>query len=234
MKTLFFFTYCFVSLISFGWAQGDFSYQHGYRENILLDQDIVSGGYYVDPSKNIEGHPYFESRNFENGEIKINGLIYKEVPLLYDIWNDEILTFQPVHKKKILVRADKVQEFAIGEKDPKKFIRIADNPGYSHHKNGIYELIVEGKVNLLAKHYKQTKDKRDVSKFSDVFYEKTDYFLKKGADIQLIRKKKQAREFLEMEKKPFKDVFKGQRISFKSERGDYLEKLVEHHNTQRP
>lgn len=234
MKTAFFIASCLTSFISFGWAQGDFSYQPAYRENIILDQDIVTGGYYVDPSKNIEGHPYFESRNFENGEIEINGLVYREVPLLYDIWNDEILTFQPVHKKKILVRADKVQGFAIGEDQPKRFIRIPENPGYNFHKNGIYELVKKGEVSLLAKHYKQTKDKRDVSKFSDVFYEKRDYFLKKDTELQLIRTKKQAREFLNLDKKAFREVFKGQRISFRSERERYLSKLVDHYNGKQP
>lgn len=232
MRTLFFYIYFHVTLISFGFAQGEFSYQHAYRENILLDQEIVTGGYYVDPAKNIEGHPYFRDRNFENGKIKINDLLYEEVPLLYDIWKDEILTFQPIYKKKILVRADKVQEFIIGEKDAKKFVRIAENPRYSFHRNGLYELISEGKVSLLAKHYKQTKDTRDVSKFSDVFYEKTDYFLKKGDELQLIRKKKQAREFLDMDKKAFKDVFKSQRISFKDQREAYLLKLVSGYNSR--
>ncbi|MBW3467142.1 hypothetical protein [Arthrospiribacter ruber] len=232
MKSLFFYFLAFLIYAPSVYSQGDFAYQQPYRENILLDQEIVSGGYYVDPSKNIEGHPYFEYRSFELGQITINGLQYKDVPLLYDIWNDELLTFQPVYKKKILIRADKIDEFQLANK--RHFIRVDENPGYIHHRNGIYELLEEGKINLLAKHFKRTKDKRDVSKFSDVFYEKTDYFLRKGDDIEVIRRKKQAREFLDMDKKDFRHAIRGERLSFKSQREDFLKRLVQYINQEKP
>ncbi|EPA00590.1 hypothetical protein A33Q_0063 [Indibacter alkaliphilus LW1] len=230
MKTIFFSLIFLILTISFGYAQGDFSYQATYRENILLDQEVVSGGYYVDPAKNIEGHPYFDLRNFEKGNIQINGMLYTEVPLLYDIWQDEVLTFQPIHSKKILIRADKVEQFILEHTPKRIFIRLDENPGYTFHRNGYYELLAGEELQLLTKHYKQTKANRDNLSYTDVFYEKSDFFLKKGNEIQLIRKRKQARDFLGLDNKALRDIFKGKNLRFKADKKAYLSVLVEYIN----
>jgi len=201
-----------------------------YRENIPLDQEIISGGYFVDPPKTYEGHPYFFTKNFESSQITVNGLTYKEVPLLYNIWKDEVLTFQPVHKQKILIRADKVDQFILELEKPVSFIRVQENPKYSHHGNGIYELYVEGKANVLIKHRKQTKSKREVGIYSHEFYEIEDYFIQKPGGILQVTAKKQAVDFLGLDKKEVRRLSRGTKLHFRSDKAGYLAFLVSLYN----
>ncbi|MFD2202099.1 hypothetical protein [Shivajiella indica] len=217
------FSFC-LSLSSQG--QSDNTLEKKYRSNIPFDQEIVSGGYFVDPPKEFEGHPYFETKNFESGQITINGLTYSEVPLLYNIWKDEVLTFQPIHKQKILIRADKIDGFTIFFNTPTNFIRLTENPGYSNHGNGIYELVIKGKANLLIKHRKQTKSKREISKFSDEFYEQADFFIEKEKKIIQITSKKQAFEFLQLDKKKLRNPIRQRGLDFRRDKRSFLSYLT--------
>jgi hypothetical protein len=54
--------------------------------------------------------------------------------LLYNTFSDEIITFHPVHKQKTLIKTDKIDAFDLPEN--RRFIRIDENPGYSHHGKG--------------------------------------------------------------------------------------------------
>ena len=230
MRILFF--SCLFSLC-FSWpTQGQTvnALEKNYRSNIPLDQEIVSGGYFVDPPKEFEGHPYFETKTFESGQITINGLTYTDVPLLYNIWKDEVLTFQPIHKQKILIRADKINEFTIYLNSPTRFMRLDKNPGYTHHGNGIYELVIDGKASLLVKHRKQTKSKREISKFREEFYQQADFFIKKEGNTVQITNKKQAFDFLQLDKKELRNSIRQNGLDFRRDRRSFLSYLTTIHN----
>lgn len=201
-----------------------------YKANIPLHQDIVSGGYYVDPPKNLEGDPYFKSRNFENSNITINGLQYDSVPILYSIYEDEVLTFQPVHFQKIIIRADKIDEFTLFMDETHNFIRIEMNENYLYHRNGIYELHVDGDAQLIEKHYKLTKSTRDLSKFVGEFYDRNDYFIVKSGKIHSIKRKKQAFDVLELNRKETRSLLRSKGINFRGNRKEFLVLLTETHN----
>ncbi len=232
MKSVFFFFLVTTKFYSVSFGQSQLNFKDLYQNNIPLFQDIVSGGYYVDQAKYIEGHPYFESRNLESGLLTINGITYQDVPLSYNIFTDELITFQPIHKQKILIRSDKINAFEIKIDRLYHFVLIANNPDYLHHNNGIYELLESGQANLLCKHYKMTKDKRELSIYSDVFYEKSDYFLQKNDKIMLIKKPKQAFKFLELDRKTLKSRLRENDLNFRNNPATYLGFLTKEFNQQ--
>jgi hypothetical protein len=210
-------------------AQSEKQLADVYKTNIPLHQEIVSGGYYVDPPQSIEGDPYFLSKNFEYGSVTINGLKYLEVPLLYNTFSDEIITFHPVHKQKTLIKTDKIDAFDLPEN--RRFIRIDENPGYSHHGKGFYELVEEGgKANLLCKHYKTTKAKREISKYNSSFEEKFDFLIQKGNQIQEIKSKGQAISFLQLNKKEMKKEAKKENLNYRNNPKQFLSFLVKNYN----
>lgn len=201
-----------------------------YKANIPLHQDIVSGGYYVDPPKNLEGDPYFKSRNFENTNITINGIQYDSVPIMYSIYEDEVLTFQPVHFQKIIIRADKIDEFTLFLDEPHNFVRLQTNENYFYHRNGIYEIHVNGKAKLLEKHVKQIKSKNELSKFVGEFYARNDFFIVKGDEAHAIKKKKQAFDVLELNRKQTRALLRSKNLNFRTDRKKFLKLLTETYN----
>lgn len=220
----------FFPIINEIFAQAGADMETNYRNNITLDQEVISGGYFVDPPKEYEGHPYFITRNFESSEITINGLNYKEVPLLYNIWEDQVLTFHPIHKQKILIKSDKINSFTLQLGTTVSFVRVENNPSYNHHGSGIYESLGEGPVRLLIKHRKLTRSKREVSVFSKEFYEEQDYFLKKNGEILKVANRKQAIDFLALDKKAVKRLSRTSNLYFRTDKKDYLFLLVSLYN----
>ena len=58
-----------------------------------------------------KGHPFFQVVNFINGNINLDGMLFHDVPMLYDIVKDQLIIqdFQKVYK--INLPADKIREF---------------------------------------------------------------------------------------------------------------------------
>ncbi len=224
---IFIFQFSIVSL-----AQSGLNYEDLYLKNIPLFQDIVSGGYYVDPPKEIEGHPHLESRNLETGKLTINGITYNGVPLSYNIFTDELITFQPVHNQKILIRSDKINSFEINLKDNRQFVLVKDNPSYTQHKNGIYELLETGEAKLLRKHYKLTKAKREVGNYTAEFYGKSDFLIQNGGKLEVINKPRQAFKFLDLDKKAIKSRIRKNSLNFRNDPESYLGFLIQEYNQE--
>lgn len=229
MKSYFFLIIAGICTVSNLQAQSSKELTEAYQSNIPLHQEIVSGGYYVDPPQNIEGYPYFKSKNFEYGSLTINGLTYENVPLLYNIYSDEVVTFHPVHKQKTLIKTEKIDGFILP--DEIRFVRIMENPEYSHHGKGFYELVEEGEeANLLCKHFKTTKAKREMTQYSSIFLEKSDFLIQKGDQIIQVKNKGQAIDFLSLEKKLINQSAKEKSLNYRNDRRRYLSFLVEFYN----
>jgi hypothetical protein len=225
---LFFLTFCFqLSAQSLPAALAT-----SYKNIIPLHQEIISGGYYGEPPRDIEGHPYFEFKSFENGKITINGITYEDVPLTYNIFNDNVLTFQPIHNQKILIRHDKINSFELAPSSIYRFVRIEENPGYGYHRNGIYEVLESGPAQLLAKHYKLTKPKRELGRFVSEYYDNKDLFIHKADKLNLIKKKKQAYEALDLDKKELKSTLAEQGIRYSDSPEKFILFLVQTYNAK--
>jgi len=228
MKSYFFLIILSLCIVSNLQAQSSKDLAEAYKSNIPLHQEIVSGGYYVDPPQSIEGDPYFKTKNFKYGTISINGLSYENIPLLYNIYTDQIVTFHPLHKQKTLIKTEKIDGFVFLDKS--RFVRINENPEYIHHKNGFYELEKEGNANLLVKYFKTAKPNMQISKYSSTFTEKSDFFIQKSNSMHLVKSRGKSIWFLGLDKKEIKRSTKERGLNFKNDRRAYLSFLVESYN----
>jgi uncharacterized membrane protein len=234
MKILFFLILGSLFLHATAVAQAQSDLERAYLSKIPFHQEVISGGYYVDPPPNIQGNPYFQTKSFEKGTITINGLTYESVPLLYNIQKDQIITFHPVHSQKILLNSEKINAFILFIPEKSLFVQIENNDSYPQHNNGFYELVKDGNAQLLCKHYKTKSTKKEVGKYSGYFTENSDYLLKKNDQIIVVKKRKQAFEFLGLEKKTILKELKKNQIYFRGNQRTFLGFLTEIHNQQFP
>lgn len=210
----------FVSSAKAQVASDSLKFLASYKQEIPYFQELITGGQYAEALKTIEGHPFYFSRQFENGSLQINGITYPQVPLLYDSYRDQVLTFHPIYNQKILINPEKVDQFRLANGDRFRFFE--GNKGYLYHLNGLYKVLNDGEVLALVKEYKTTKDKNDISKYTDVFVEKAEYFLWKEGAFFKINKANQIPEILDTDKKELKRAMKKQGIRFKAEPEKYL------------
>lgn len=196
-----------------------------YKDQLPYFQELITGGQYQEPSRLIEGDPYFFSRQFESGSLTINGITYPEVPLLYDVYMDQVVTFHPVFKQKILIKPEKIDAFTLANEA--NFSHYAGNESYLRNGNGVYQVLAKGEFTALAKHFKTTKSKRELSKYDEIYVDKSDFFLWKSGVFYPVHKGSQAIEILGLEKKQVKKELRANRLNFNQDPEDFLKFLVQ-------
>jgi hypothetical protein len=205
-------------------AGRDLPFLSAYQEEIPYFQELITGGQYAAPSARIKGDPYFVTRQFEAGTLRINGISYPQVPLVYDIVRDQLVTFHPIFNQKILIKPEKIDGFEWS--DGKLFRFFPGNESFLHHGNGIYQVLGQGKAIALAKRYKITRSLRDISRYDAEYIEKKDYFLWKDGVFSPIKKSSQAITALQLNAKALKKELKSKGLQFNKSPEAFLNYLV--------
>lgn len=225
MLKIYFFTPFLLFFISaassFGQTQ---TYLSLYKEQLPYFQELITGGQYEEPPRNYEGDPYYLDRTFGDGVLSINKIKYTEVPLIYDESGDVVITFHPIHRQKILINSDKIEEFQL--KDGSLFRKFEGNDSYFHHNNGFYKVLEDGEIKVLIKYYKLKDPIKETGKYTHRFVEKIDYFYWNDNEFVLIRKKKQAIKSLGLSKREVKKNFKDKSLYFSMDRQKYILELA--------
>lgn len=196
-----------------------------YHEQLPYFQELITGGQYAEASRLIQGDPYRYSRQFEEGSLKINGVYYPGVPLLYDVFRDQVVTFHPIFNQKILIKPEKIESFSLANGE--RYQYVPGNSSYLHQGNGIYKLLTDGEVLALVKHYKTTKELRELSRFDQEYVEKTDYFIYRNDTFYGISRAKDAYLALEVEPKVIKKKVKEAGANFRQNPEKFLQVLIQ-------
>jgi hypothetical protein len=213
-------------LLIFGWSAKaqeipeQESYLSLYQEQLPFFQELISGGLYAESPRNFDGHPFYQTRVFGNGVLRINEVNYEEVPLLYDSQADWVITFHPIHKQKILIKSEKVDQFEL--QDGAEFRNLKGNESYTHHRNGFYEIISDGEIKVLAKHYKELKPVKELGEFTKEFVTYKDLFFWFDGKFESVSRKSQAIKLLGLENKEAKKALKSNGLDFKRNMGQSL------------
>lgn len=196
-----------------------------YQEELPFFQELITGAQYPEPPRNYDGFPFLETRSFENGGLTINRIFYPEVPLLYDIRFDQVITFHPIFSQKLLINPAKVDGFVLANGN--EFKKLKGNEDYLYDKNGFYEIIADGPFALVSKHYKVDKPARELGEYVGYYLEYEDFFLVKDDQFFPIRNKKDAIKRLQIEKKAIRENLTKKGIYFNQNRRKYLIALLE-------
>jgi len=130
-------------------------------------------------------HPYFLNEDIHIGSIYYDGIFYDNVPLMYDILNDNVITLQYVKDSSIQYRSifkidlfrDRTGSFSIPGHD---FVKIEADSNTGKMKSGFYELLYNGKAKVVVRRTKVYAEeiKRELERRYDS--SSTYYILKKG------------------------------------------------------
>ena len=215
----------FVSNTLFSQIAGEkLLYISEYRDQIAYFQELITGGQYAEPSPLIKGDPFYYSRYFESGSLRINGITYPSVPLMYDSYRDQLVTFHPIFNQKILIKPEKIDGFLLANGE--EFRYFPGNESYFRNVNGIYQVIGTGKAIALAKRYKTTKSLREMSRFDEEYLEKVEFFIFHESVFFPVKKASDGYLALGFEPKVIKKEIKSKALSFKQNPESFLNFLV--------
>jgi hypothetical protein len=178
---------CFGYEVSFGQTQIENNSQQlaikntisRYYKSLGEQSGIYRGpGYTGYPYQLSNGHQFFESPNLTQGTIFYDGMLYKDIPMWYDLVKDQVVVQTIDSLSMISLHNERIDYFSmLGH----VFKKIVQDPSNSNSlTTGFYDHIYIGKTEVLVRRYKGTLE--DVSPdgiFTKILKQKNEIYLKK-------------------------------------------------------
>lgn len=177
----------------------------------------------------VAGSPYAQEHFMNGSVIQNDSIIYKQIPLKYNIYNDQIL-----------FKHNDGMEFYLAAPEKFKEIRIAgqryiyrDFLKGNKKTNGYYELLEEGKISLLKKELIVLKEAQQAKAYKDpeparFIMKPTEYYLlKDGNKIFAVKNEKHLLTLLD-HKEELKAFIKKNKL--KTRKAEDLIRIISHYN----
>ena len=144
---------------------------------------LYSGHEYLPYERTIKGNALYplDAETWASGEVTYDGLLYKGVPMMYDIYKDALVVLLYNHFSMYTLLNERVHDFTFSGHH---FVRVVadsltnDKSGIS---TGFYDQLYGGKVEVLAKRIKTIQNSTNIAiSLETYFIAKTEYYVRKG------------------------------------------------------
>ncbi|AUP81469.1 hypothetical protein [Flavivirga eckloniae] len=200
----------------------------------VSNTSLLNGINFKEEYRTIEdNNQYFLTKQFLPGNVVYDGQSYYDIPMKYDIHNNELiirLTDEKGHYLVIQLTKKHIENFKI---DNHKFINAdqlkLDIPVFS--REGFYEVLFHNSNLSLFKKHIRDKRERLGDKFSYIeFVYKSKFLIKHNNKISNIRSKKDLIRLLPEQKKAINAFYDKNRVLRKSNYDTFLINLLKHLN----
>ncbi|MFI5185249.1 MAG: hypothetical protein ACHQF0_00835 [Chitinophagales bacterium] len=175
---------------------------------IIKTSGLYTGSQYVRDYYNVKGHPFFQTDSLEKGDVFYNGVLYRNVNLLYDLSHDNVITEYSGDTKIVLI-PEKTDYFILSSHF---FERQADPLTAGE---GFYDLLLNDEIKILAKRVKRLNTYSGSPGSIPFFMEIDNYFLYKDSSYHSVNNKKELLEALKNKKAELKDFISKNKPDFK-------------------
>jgi hypothetical protein len=147
---------------------------------------------------------------FEDGTINYDNRVYYHVPLLYNVERD-LLQSRVNSSTPYSLLSDRVVDFdMLG----RHFIRFIPEKNNKIMMPGFYGVLYNGKIEVMGRYQKTVQSQATNVSTINVFYPKTNYFVKKGAAYYNVNSKSKFLDALADKKKELQQFIKENKIDF--------------------
>jgi len=191
-----------------------------------LYNGIEYNGY--DP-KIIGNANFMDVTDLNKGTVMYDGYSYKNVDMLYDIYQDELIIQLYQSFLKINLITEKVESFDLLGRH---FINIKNNPAIATSlKTGFYDELYGGKIQVLAKHTKSIQRKYEISGSIDSYFSPSvDYYLFKNGEYYSVNSQGAFLSALKDKKKDIQQFIKANKIKFKKTQEESMVKIAAYYD----
>jgi hypothetical protein len=197
-----------------------------YHAFVNPDIELYRGPLYIEYAYTIkDGNPYFDE-SIIKGTIIYNGLLYTNIPLLYDEVQDNVVIKDPYEIWMIALDRDHVDSFAIPHH---QFIRLSDTLNSSAPRPGFYEQLYRGdNLRLLRR---ESKTIQQQSSWQAISFEKytvtsTSYYLKKGDTYHAVNNKGSLLSALKDRKADVRKFIRSNHLNIRKDKQNSLVKVI--------
>lgn len=184
--------------------------------NTAIDQQshLYNGPEYEYYDPIIKGNAYvFDNKSFTPGAVKYGDVIYRDIPMLYDLNKDIVVSLLYNHFTKFSLLSERVAEFWLLNHH---FIRInADSTGKAGLTTGFYDQLYRGKkIGIIVKRAKSIQSTASSNTVESFFRETRDYYVTRGNSYFSFSGKGGLLDIFKDKKKELKQYIKANNIDF--------------------
>lgn len=165
----------------------------------------------------LEGLAYYKEDKFDKkGWVNYDGFNFENVPLLYDLYKDLLVSLLPNGVTKYSLLSEKITAFEIHNH---YFVRLdadqlAQKPPF---QTGFFEVLYDGKNKIFAKRYNVLQETAGTQALKRYFIPKNAYYLKKGETYSVFTSERTFLNLFKERKKELQRYLKDNKIKFKQD-----------------
>jgi hypothetical protein len=197
-----------------------------YTASIQQQSRLYNGSDYIVYLSRDDEHPYFKMDDWVYGSIVYWNELYENVPLLYDIHNDLIIT-EHIRGNPLKLISEKVERFTLLEHT---FVRL-NRDEQNKISDGFYDRLYDGESKVYARHSKAFRETLEPQKIIHHFDENTRYYLVKDGIFNVVKSKRSVLGVLRDQKQNVKNFIRKNRISFHNNRETAIVRITEFYDT---
>jgi hypothetical protein len=175
------------------------------------------------PNDTDQGTPYFGTDEFMEGTILYDDIFFENIPLLYDVVHDKVITSLSTSTNKLELISDKVKYF---ELSGHRFIPLNVPENGSQIQIGFVELLHEGKIKLYVKWKKERKKITESGEMQIRYDDQNRIYINKNDKILPIKTKSSLVHALEDKKKEVLKFIRENRLDFNNHKLESCLKII--------
>ena len=197
-----------------------------YHNYMVPETHLFRGNEYVAYVQTLkEGYPYFGENSRRKGMVAYNKIIYGDIYLYYDLVTQEVVINDFYDVFKIALYNELVDSFSI---ENHFFIHLRDSLNPTAPRNGFYERLYNGHIQLLKKEKKEIQEDLYSSNVVLRFIHGADsaYYLKIGDAYHPVNNNRSLQNALKDHRKELKKFLRTQQLSMRRAREITLIKVT--------
>jgi hypothetical protein len=197
-----------------------------YTESIQHQSRLFNGSDYIVYLPENDEHPYFKTDDWAFGSVTYWDETYDNVPLLYDLSNDQVIA-EHEGGSPIKLVTEKIEGFTILDHTFRRLKQDDKNK----ISEGFYDELYNGKLKVYAKHTKSFQESIETTKIIPRYDAHTRYYILKDGIYYGVKKKSSILDVFSDRKQDVKDFIRKNRIRFKHHHESAIVQIAEFYDT---
>ncbi len=173
------------------------------------------------------GHPFFLTGDFQTGRVVYENVLYENVPLLYDIVQDELILEHYDGFYKIQLNKADVSAFSM---NGHSFIHLKTGNQGSTTPAGFYEVLYQGKTSLYARRTKSIRERNVQVQVVRDAKSSDQYFIQTASGLLAIKNLKAALKIMDSHADAIRQHLKSRDLNYKRDPQQTLIEAVKYYD----
>lgn len=200
-----------------------------YQEALGAQSKLYNGSKYFPPKHTLDEHPFFSSEDWILGAVFYDGEYFQDVPLMYDLHGDVLITEHLPSGHAIQLVEAKLKSFSMAGH---VFERIDnESVGGTLPRSGFYDILYPGETRVIAKRRKTVHEQIVSTVIERSFEARNRYFIFKNGVFFPVKSKASALKLMRDKKRELKRFLKETGASLSQNRELLLKSLAERYDS---